>query len=201
MTVICVRWDVRRYLEHSGRCVSLTEAEMRELLPALPTSSDMFFADDDDDGAIVNVSVSGTLPTGPQWRFFAITDNPALVRTTADIVSGRAAYVVYLALCCTNFVPVKVEAVASADKVRRIQDSSVHLASDEDDVFIQDSPSVSARKAATVRDSTAAQVVASDSKTATVKSIEASASETKTTTALATQRRIGGMSALKKLKK
>ena len=53
-----------------------------------------------DDGIIVNVSVAGVLPHGPRWRFFALTDNPTVVRSAADLAARFAStHAVYLALC------------------------------------------------------------------------------------------------------
>lgn len=109
LSVVSLRWDVRRYLEHSGRCVALTAAEM----PALPP-----YKGPEDDGTIVNISSAGVLPDGRQWRFFALTDDPNTIRTAADIRT-RAIHVVYLALCDT----VQTETVAQDPEHVRVDDN------------------------------------------------------------------------------
>jgi hypothetical protein len=132
LSLIGLRWDLRTYLERSNRCVALSASDVEELVPGLAP-----FREEMDDGTIINVSVAGVLPQGPRWRFFALTDNPTVVRSAADLSARSAStHAVYLALC------------SSATTTTR--QTLVDVDDNENDVLVlEDSPLPQTRKSQT----------------------------------------------------
>jgi hypothetical protein len=69
LSTLAIHWDLRNYLESS--CLELTEEQVQSTLSgsggkASPAKNDL-----------VNITKTGTIPRGKEWRFYAMTANNA----------------------------------------------------------------------------------------------------------------------------
>jgi hypothetical protein len=72
LSTLSVHWDLRNYLES---CLELTAEQTQAALGSASTSSNSSSTKDED--GLVNVTDTGVIPQGKEWRYYAMTANGA----------------------------------------------------------------------------------------------------------------------------
>ncbi len=82
LSTLAVQWDLVTYLE--TRCVKIPVEVMCQLVPG--SSSTLAL-----EGEVINISHLGAVPLGPQWHYYAMTADPAQIKTTRQVAEAKCA--------------------------------------------------------------------------------------------------------------
>jgi hypothetical protein len=84
LSTYAVQWDLSTYL--TKRCVALPLDMVRRLIKGTSSGTDQ---------QIVNMTETGSAPTGTGWRYYAMTADPTNVTTADEVVEARCAKVLF----------------------------------------------------------------------------------------------------------